>query len=232
MTRRRAHPNPHKPHAGPYGSRGGGGDLRGHPHPRGHTHGAMGYAEAGVPRANAESLCLGRGRHLARPPARSLTPCLACNSASLCFLSASSSSSAMARLSHVAQAQRPSGVAQPQPPSGTLGWNRFGRRLEPGAFDCADASDAQASKVECRVGAAGPRPGCLAEDRSCDGKRGRTSKRALVGSQALNCALTRPTLMIPRTGNGAVLQGVNSLVDALSALPQPPRAFAEKMLCV
>lgn len=168
----------------------------------------------------------------ARPPARSLTPCLACNSASLCFLSASSSSSAMARLSHVAQAQRPSGVAQPQPPSGTLGWNRFGRRLEPGAFDCADASDAQASKVECRVGAAGPRPGCLAEDRSCDGKRGRTSKRALVGSQALNCALTRPTLMIPRTGNGAVLQGVNSLVDALSALPQPPRAFAEKMLCV
>lgn len=183
----------------------------------------MGHAEAGVPRANAESLCLGRGRHPARPSARSLTPCLACSSASLCFLSASSSSSAMARLSHVAQAQRPSGVAQPQPPSGTLGWNRFGRRLEPGAFDCADASDAQASRVESRAGAARPRPGCLAEDRSCDGKRGRTSKRALVGSQALNCALTRPTLMIPRDWQWrSSARCVNSLIDALSALPQSP----------
>lgn len=61
--------------------------------------GAMGLRGAHGSRANAESV------------AHSLTPCLACSSASLCFLNASNSSSAMVRPSH---------VAQPHPPSGTL----------------------------------------------------------------------------------------------------------------
>lgn len=153
----------------------------GTPHPRAHTHGAMGFTGADGPRANAESLAWGEG---VTPPAHSLHAWPAARPAS------ASSAPRVLRppwrgcpTSRRRSGRR--GVAQPHPPSGTLGWNRFSPRLEHGAFYCADASDAQTSRVESRAGTASLLPGCLAEDRSCDDKSYRASKRALLGSQAL-----------------------------------------------
>lgn len=111
------------------------------------------------------------------PAARPLTPCLACSSASLCFLSASSSSSAMARPSHVAQPQPPSGVAQPHRQlRGST--RRVAPQRESDAGYCAGARGAQASKIESRASAAPPLPGRLAEDRYFDDRRHRA---ALIG---------------------------------------------------
>lgn len=138
VTRGRAHPNPHEPHAGLYGNT---------PPPPVHTE-PWGSQEPVAHEQTLRAFAWGEG---VTPPARSLRAWPAARPAS----AFSAPRVLRPPWRGCPTSRRRSGrrvVAQPHRPSGTLGWNRFSLRLEHGAFYCAAASDAQASRVEFRAG--------------------------------------------------------------------------------